>query len=187
MKDTISQIFTDAASLKSKIATDDRFIDSVATAASILKEATNTGGVIYACGNGGSACDAMHLTEELVARFKRERLGIKAMHFIDGSTISCWGNDYSYEGVFKRYAETFCSPRDVLVVISTSGNSKNLILAAQAAKDRGTKVIGLLGKGGGSLLSLCDAAIVVPSESTERIQEIHISVIHTFCEILEGG
>ncbi len=187
MKDTIFQIFSDAASLKSKIASDDKFLSTVDKAASVLKEATNSGGVIYACGNGGSACDAMHLTEELVARFKRERPGIKAMHFIDGGTISCWGNDYSYEGVFKRYAETFCTPRDILVVISTSGNSKNLILAAQAAKERGTKVIGLLGKGGGSLLAMCDVAVVVPSESTERIQEVHISIIHAFCEILEGG
>lgn len=185
MKDTIFQIFSEAASLKSKIAADHNFIDCVSKAASILKGATNTGGVIYACGNGGSACDAMHLTEELVARYKKERPGIKAMHFIDGSTISCWGNDYSYEGVFKRYVETFCSSKDVLVVISTSGNSKNLILAAEAAKERGTKVVGLLGKGGGSLLTLCDVAVVVPSNSTERIQEVHISVIHTFCELFE--
>jgi D-sedoheptulose 7-phosphate isomerase len=185
MKESISQIFSNAASLKSKIASDETFLKSVEDAATILREVSNSGGVIYSCGNGGSACDAMHLTEELVARFKRERPGIKAMHFLDSSTLSCWSNDYSYQDVFKRYAETFCSPRDVLIVISTSGNSKNVILAAQAAKERGTKIIGLLGKGGGQLLPLCDVSVVVPSDSTERIQEVHISIIHAFCELLE--
>jgi D-sedoheptulose 7-phosphate isomerase len=99
--------------------------------------------------------------------------------------LTCWGNDISFEEAFARYAETFCSSKDVLVAISTSGNSKNVIRAVEAARAKGTFVIGLTGKDGGKLAPLCDVAIIVPSSATERIQEVHITCIHAWCEIME--
>jgi D-sedoheptulose 7-phosphate isomerase len=129
----------------------------------------------------------MHFTEELVARYKRERPGIKAAHFHDPSVITCWSNDYTFETVFERQARTFCGPLDTLVGISTSGNSANVIRAVNAAKEKGTTTIGLLGKDGGKLATLCDIPLVVPSNATERIQEVHITFVHIFCELLESA
>jgi D-sedoheptulose 7-phosphate isomerase len=145
------------------------------------------GGTIFACGNGGSACDAMHLCEELVAQYKRKRIGIKAIHFMDASTLTCWGNDYDFALAYERYAETFCGKNDTLVAISTSGNSENVIRAAKMAKSRGAKIVVLTGKGGGKLAQLGDAVISIPLSQTERIQECHITCIHIWCELLETG
>ena len=150
-----------------------------------MAETVSRGGTIYACGNGGSTCDAMHLCEELVARYKRNRPGIKAMHFMDPSVLTCWGNDVGFDDAFARYAETFCTEKDVVIGISTSGNSRNVIAALTAAKARGSSVIGLLGRDGGVIAPLCNTAIIVPSQATERIQEAHITVIHIWCELLE--
>lgn len=127
----------------------------------------------------------MHLVEELVARYKRERPGVRAHHFGDPSTLTCWSNDYSFEGAYERQVKTFCGPNDLLIAISTSGNSKNIVRAVTAAKALGTYVVGFLGKDGGVLKPLCNTAIVVPSSETERIQEVHITIIHILCELLE--
>jgi len=185
MNQTISQLLNDSASLKASLAARSDFVAMVSASAALLAEAVKGGGTIFACGNGGSTCDAMHLCEELVARYKRNRRGIKAMHFMDPSAMTCWGNDFSFEDSFRRYAETFCTDKDILVAISTSGNSKNVLHATHAAKSKGSKVLGLTGKDGGSLAGLCDVAITVPSSATERIQEVHITVIHIWCELLE--
>jgi D-sedoheptulose 7-phosphate isomerase len=127
----------------------------------------------------------MHLCEELVARYKRTRPGIKALHFLDPGTLTCWANDFSFDEAFGRYAETFCGDKDLLVAISTSGNSKNVLCAAQAAKAKGSKIVALSGKDGGELAKIADCSIVIPSSETERIQEVHITVIHIWCELLE--
>jgi D-sedoheptulose 7-phosphate isomerase len=185
MTSTIRTIFQTSAQLKEKLSSDESFIGAVGQGAALLAEAAKAGGTIFSCGNGGSTCDAMHLTEELIARYKRNRPGIRAMHFMDSSVITCWGNDFSYETAFERYAETFCSSRDVLIAISTSGNSKNIIAAARAAKAKSCKVVALTGNDGGQLAALGDVSIVVPSQATERIQEVHITVIHAWCELLE--
>jgi D-sedoheptulose 7-phosphate isomerase len=185
MKETISHFLSTSASIKQQLAADDAFVAHVAEAATALKEAVKAGGTIYSCGNGGSSCDAMHFTEELVARYKRERPGIRAMHMHDPSVLTCWSNDYEYESAFERQVETFCKAGDILVGISTSGNSSNVLRAVQAAKSRSVKTIGLTGKDGGKLATEVDIALVIPSEETDRIQEVHINLIHIFCELLE--
>jgi D-sedoheptulose 7-phosphate isomerase len=153
--------------------------------ADAVADAFRAGNRLYACGNGGSACDAMHLVEELVARYKRERPGLPAHHLMDGPTLTCWSNDYDFESAFRRQVETLVRPGDVLVAISTSGNSPNVLHAARAALDAGAVVIGLTGRDGGAIKELCTHAIVVPARETERIQEAHITVIHLLCELVE--
>jgi D-sedoheptulose 7-phosphate isomerase len=182
---TVRDIFQNSATLKSELAGNGDFLSCIEQGGAALARTVKAGGTVYACGNGGSTCDAMHLTEELVARYKRNRAGIKAMHFMDPSVLTCWGNDFSFESAFERYAQTFCSANDTLVAISTSGNSSNVLAAVRAAKAKNTTVLGLTGKDGGELAKLADVALVVPSAATERIQEVHITIIHAWCEILE--
>ncbi|HEV2131604.1 MAG TPA: SIS domain-containing protein [Longimicrobiaceae bacterium] len=150
-----------------------------------MADAFRAGNRLYACGNGGSACDAMHLVEELVARYKRERPGLPAHHLLDAPTLTCWSNDYDFESVFERQAETLIREGDVLVAISTSGNSANILRAAEAARRRGALTVGLSGRDGGQLRELCDELLIVPASATERIQEGHITLIHLFCELIE--
>jgi len=153
--------------------------------ADAVADAFRAGNRLYACGNGGSACDAMHLVEELVARYKRERPGLPAHHLVDGPTLTCWANDYDWDSVFQRQVEAMVRPGDVLVALSTSGNSINVIRAVEAAEARGAVTIGLLGREGGRLAGLCTHALVVPAQATERIQEAHITIIHLLCELVE--
>jgi D-sedoheptulose 7-phosphate isomerase len=162
-----------------------REASAIVAAAARISEAFAAGHRLYACGNGGSACDAMHLVEELVARYRRERPGLPAHHLVDGPTLTCWSNDYEFETAFSRQVDTHAREGDVLVAISTSGNSANVILAAEAARARGAVVVGLTGRDGGRLLALCDHALVVPATATERIQEAHIKIIHLLCELIE--
>jgi phosphoheptose isomerase len=140
---------------------------------------------VYSCGNGGSACDAAHFTEEIVARYKSNRRPYRAMHFGDPGTITCWGNDVGYDDVFRRQTEAFVTKQDILIGISTSGKSKNVLAAVQQAKRQGGFTIGLLGKDGGIIAPEVDLALIVPSAATERIQEVHITLIHIWCEMLE--
>jgi D-sedoheptulose 7-phosphate isomerase len=185
MESIIRNILSDSANLKASLSANQEFLTAVSASAKLLAQTISRGGTIFACGNGGSTCDAMHLCEELIARYKRTRPGIKAMHFMDAGVLTCWGNDVSFEDAFARYAETFCSSKDVLVAISTSGNSKNVLKAAEAAHAKGCAVIGLAGKDGGNLSKISDISLVVPSQATERIQEVHITCIHAWCELLE--
>lgn len=158
---------------------------TVARMAERMVESFRGGGRLYACGNGGSACDAMHLVEELVARYKRDRPGLPAHHLLDAATLTCWSNDYEFATVFSRQVEAMVRPGDVLVAISTSGRSENVMLAVEAANARGAVTLGLTGRDGGELRGACTEALVVPSSATERIQESHISVIHLLCELVE--
>ncbi len=143
------------------------------------------GNRLYACGNGGSACDAMHLVEELVARYRRERPGLPAHHLLDAGVLTCWSNDYGYEDAFRRQVATLVSPGDVLVAISTSGDSANVVTAVEAARSRGAWTLGLTGADGGRLAELCTETLRVPATDTARIQEVHITLIHIVCELLE--
>lgn len=167
------------------MARDSHLAASIGAAAGALRSSLDAGGTIYTCGNGGSACDAMHFAEELVARYKRKRDGIRARHLLDAGIITCWSNDEDFVDVFARQVRTLCGPNDCLVAFSTSGNSRNTIRAVQAGDALGSTTIGLLGKGGGELADLCRHAIVVPSDATERIQEAHITIVHIFCEFLD--
>jgi D-sedoheptulose 7-phosphate isomerase len=157
----------------------------VARTAARLAAAFREGKRLYACGNGGSACDAMHLVEELVARYKRERPGLPAHHLLDAPTLTCWSNDYEFATAFRRQVETLAGAGDVLVALSTSGNSPNVIQALEAARDRGVVTVGLTGRGGGRMRALCDHCLVVPSEATERIQEGHVTLVHLLCDLVE--
>lgn len=184
---TVPDLLFQSGSLKIRLAADKEFCAKIQDSYNILRSVIQSGGIIYSCGNGGSTCDAMHLTEELVARYKKNRPGIKAMHLMDASTLTCWSNDFCFEQAFARQVDTFCTNKDVLVAISTSGNSKNIIEACKAAKNKGAKVVALTGKDGGELRSLADISLIVSSSFTERIQETHITIIHIWCELLESN
>ncbi len=183
--DLLKNILKDSAKVKTEMASSPELLAAISSSYDLILNSATNKGTVFAVGNGGSACDAMHLVEELVARYKADRPGVRAMHFVDAATITCWSNDYNYSGVFERYAQTFCASRDCLVAISTSGNSENILKAIQAAKNNGAKVIGLTGATGGKMIGLCDQLIRIPSQETARIQEAHITVIHAWCEMLD--
>lgn len=145
------------------------------------------GGCVFFCGNGGSAADCQHLAAELTGRFVRERAPKAGLALTtDSSALTAIGNDYGFDEVFARQLGGLARPGDCLVAISTSGYSKSVIRAVEVAKDIGVATIGLLGRDGGALRELCDMAVVVPSESTARIQEMHILIGHSWCETVDG-
>ena len=148
--------------------------------------ALNTGNKIISCGNGGSMCDAMHFAEELSGRYRENRKALSALSISDPSHISCVANDYGYDHVFSRYVEAVGRQGDILLAISTSGNSTNVINAIKAARENGMKVVGLTGKDGGKMADLCDVEIRAPhSAYADRAQEIHIKVIHSLIDHIE--
>ena len=142
-------------------------------------------GRILACGNGGSMCDSMHFVEELTGRYRKDRDPICAINMGDPSHITCVANDYGFEYIFSRHVQAWGRDGDTLLAISTSGNSENVIKAVEVAKSKNMKVIGLLGKDGGKLKDMVDVPIIVESPVTDRIQEIHIKLIHIFIEGIE--
>lgn len=152
---------------------------------SLLIETMKNGGNLFTCGNGGSHCDAMHFAEELTGRYRKDRPALGALALGDPSHVTCVGNDYGFEHIFARQIDGLGRKGDLLVGMSTSGNSKNVILAFAAAKKKGMRTVGLLGRGGGSLKDIADLAIVVPGDSSDRIQELHIKLIHIVIEVLE--
>jgi D-sedoheptulose 7-phosphate isomerase len=160
--------------------------DVVTKAASLLSEALSSGHKIMLCGNGGSAADSQHLAAEFTGRFVKDRRPLAALALsTDSSALTCIGNDYSFDDVFYRQVLGLGKAGDCLVAISTSGNSRNVIRASEGARAAGIHVLGLLGRDGGALRSLCDVAIVVPSATTARIQEAHIFIGHTLCGMVE--
>ena len=144
-----------------------------------------SGGRILSCGNGGSMCDAMHFAEELSGRFRKDRPALAGMAISDPSHLTCVANDYGFDQVFARGVEAWGRAGDVLIGFSTSGNSPNVVRAVEKARNLQMKVIGLLGRDGGKLRPLCDMAIVVPAQTSDRIQEIHIKVVHLVIELVE--
>lgn len=161
-------------------------IDAVEDGAAILADAAKSGNHIYSCGNGGSMSDAMHFAEEMSGRFRNDRPPIAAAAISDPGHITCTANDYGFAHIFSRYVEAFGKQGDVLLAISTSGNSENVLNAAKVAREKGMKVIGLTGKDGGRLAPLCDVEIRAPhSEYSDRVQEIHIKVIHILVMLVE--
>ena len=148
----------------------------------ILKSLQNKG-CIFFCGNGGSAADSQHLAAEFTGRFVRERRSISGIALTtDTSALTAIGNDYGYDEIFARQLEGLAKAGDCLVAISTSGNSSNIVRAIEKAKEIGVSTIGLLGRDGGIIKEICDVAVVVPSQTTARIQEMHILIGHTWCE-----
>lgn len=160
---------------------------SLCDAYGMLYDSLSRGGTLFICGNGGSAEQAAHFAGEMVGRFKKERKGIRAIALgMTTATLTAWSNDYSYEDAFARELEALGKRGDVLVALSTSGNSKNVIRAVEKAKEMGMQTVGVLGEGG-NLLRLVDKAISVPSRDTARIQEVHLFVIHMLSEALEDS
>lgn len=153
----------------------------------LLQKTLQQGGKILLCGNGGSAADSQHIAAEIVGRFKKERKGLAAIALTtDTSIITSVGNDYGYEHIFSRQVEGLCNPEDCLIGITTSGNSQNIVNAIEKANDIGAMTIGLTGGTGGKLNDLCTHNMVVPSNVTARVQEAHIFIGHSLCEILES-
>ena len=151
----------------------------------LLIETYRAGGNVFSCGNGGSHCDAMHFAEELTGRYRKDRAALGALALGDPSHTTCVSNDYGFEEVFARQLSGLGRAGDVLLGLSTSGNSENVCRAFGVARERGIKTVGLLGKGGGRLRELADIAIVVPADTSDRIQEIHIKLLHTVIETVE--
>jgi D-sedoheptulose 7-phosphate isomerase len=176
----------EAAELLGRIRSDASFLTSAARGAEILSTALARGGKAISCGNGGSMCDAIHFAEELSGRYRNHRKGLAAIACSDPAHLTCVGNDYGFEHVFARFVEALGRPGDVLVAITTSGNSANVVAAAHAAKAMGMQVVGLTGNSGGALASLCDAEVRVPwTGYADRIQEVHIKVIHSWIDAVE--
>jgi len=161
-------------------------VKTINVAINLIWETLIKGHTIFFCGNGGSAADAQHLAAEFTGRYKKERKGLSAIALTtDTSAITAIANDYGYEYVFSRQLSAVAREHDLLVVISTSGNSSNLLHAVKTAKKMNCKTIGLLGKGGGIIKDFCDEAIIINSSDTARIQESHIMIGHIFCENID--
>ena len=161
--------------------------ERIAAAAELLVGSFRAGGKLLAFGNGGSAADAQHLASELAGRFDRERPGLPALALTaNTSDLTAIGNDYGFERVFARLVEAHGREGDVVVALSTSGNSPNVIAGVETARARGLRSIGLVGKGGGLLASHCEVVIQVPSQVTARVQECHIAAVHVLCELVDA-
>ena len=181
----LSQEFQEAQQVLTQFNTIEN-MEKIAQAIAIMHGALANGHKIMSCGNGGSMCDAMHFAEELSGRYRNNRPALAAVSISDPSHLSCVANDYGYDHVFSRYVEGLGHAGDVLLGISTSGNSKNVMLAVEAAKAKGIHTIVLTGKDGGQLAGLADLEIRAPfSPFADRAQEIHIKVIHSFIHGIE--
>lgn len=166
----------------------DAGIDAVVRAAAVIREATTAGGKLLVFGNGGSAADAQHLAAELVNRFQRERAAIAAIALTtDASILTSVANDYSFDRVFVRQIEALGQPGDVALGISTSGGSANVVKALETARAKGLKTIALTGRDGGAVGTLVDVHVNVPEQSTARVQEVHRTLIHAMCELIENA
>jgi D-sedoheptulose 7-phosphate isomerase len=186
MLNIIKKNFTDAQRVLNDFIANDANWVSFEKAGQLMVEAIKTNHIIFSCGNGGSMCDAMHFAEELSGRFRLERPSLPAIAISDPSHITCVGNDYGFDHIFSRYLEGIAKQGDVLLVISTSGNSKNAVNAAKTAKEKGMKTVALTGKNGGQLAQICDVEIRIPdTEFADRVQELHIKVIHSLIHYIE--
>jgi len=178
-----------AESIATKQTAADAIVESIAAAGRVMSDALLADGKILSCGNGGSAADAQHFSSELLNRFEMERPGLPAMALTtDASTVTSISNDYSYEEIFSKQVRALGKPGDVLLGISTSGNSENVIRAINAAHERGMKVVALSGRDGGRMADIFaegDVEIRVPATRTARIQEVHLLVIHCLCDLID--
>jgi D-sedoheptulose 7-phosphate isomerase len=185
MTDQISTIVANSVEVKR------RFFDAhaadVERAATIISDAFKANGKLLVFGNGGSAADAQHIAGELINRFLQERKALPAIALTtDGGVLTCIANDSGFENIFARQIEALGTKGDVCLAISTSGKSANVVLACEQARKQGVRVIGLLGRDGGSVAAVCDLALIVPSDDTQRIQETHNLIGHIICELVEA-
>lgn len=186
----VRDAFTNARDLIDAVLGDDRFLRRLELVADRTAACVNAGGKILAIGNGGSMADAIHFCEELTGKFRNPRPPVAALACSDPGHLTCVANDYGYDQVFARWISALAREQDILFALTTSGNSRNILLAVEAAKDRGVPVVGLLGRGGGILKGRCDFEWVVPDSRagpspTERIQEVHMLILHTLIDRIE--
>lgn len=188
MKSLIKNSLVEAKSAIESFIAEESNIEKINSAVELMYRSISSGGKILACGNGGSLCDATHFAEELTARYRHNRRPLPAIAINDPAYITCSVNDFDPELVFSRFVEALGKPEDVLLAISTGGNSTNVVKAAEAAKKIGMKVVALTGKDGGKLANIADVEIRAPmSKYSDRVQEIHIKVIHIFVECIESA
>ena len=185
MTERISAIVSDSLEVKRQFFSS--YASDVERAAGMISDSLKSGGKLLVFGNGGSAADAQHIAGELINRFLQERRALPAIALTtDGGVLTCIANDTGFENIFARQMEALGSDGDVCLAISTSGQSANIVAACAQAKSQGIKVIGLLGRDGGKVAALCDLALIVPSNDTQRIQETHNLVGHILCELIES-
>jgi D-sedoheptulose 7-phosphate isomerase len=186
LHDAIRAALTEAQTGLQNLLADFETMNQIEKAGVLLADAFKNGGRAFSCGNGGSMCDAMHFAEELSGRFRSDRAALAAVAIGDSGHISCVSNDYGYEFIFSRYLEAHARAGDVLLAISTSGKSKNVLNAIQVAKKRGVKVIGLTGKRDCPLAEVSDVLLATPAGTyADRVQELHIKLIHIMIELVE--
>lgn len=186
-KEDIANSFVEAQEVLNRFIQDSSNVEKINAAGELMVNSIKGGRKIFSCGNGGSMSDAMHFAEELTGRFRDDRPGLPAIAISDPTHITCVGNDYGFDYIFSRYVEALGQEGDVLLAISTSGNSPNVLNAAKAAKAKGMLVVALTGKSGGALAEVCDVEIRAPHAGySDRIQEIHIKVIHVLIQFIES-
>lgn len=182
---SVQDNFKSAENLLQQFSTPENF-KKIETAANWMFEAIKSNNKIISCGNGGSMCDAMHFAEEMTGRYQKNRPALAAVSISDPSHITCIANDYGFEYIFSRFVDSVGNKGDVLLAISTSGNSQNVINAIESAKQKGIKTVALTGKNGGKIATIADLEIRVPYTGyADRIQEIHIKIIHNLIQIIE--
>lgn len=170
-----------------KLVMQSEILEQVERISKVIKAALANGNKVLFCGNGGSAADSQHLAAEFVGRFQKERQGLPAIALtVDTSILTAVGNDYGFDKVFVRQVEALAKKGDVLIGISTSGNSGNVVQAVELAKQKGVYCVGMTAEGGGKMLQLCDECIAVPAKVTARAQEMHILIGHILCELVDG-
>lgn len=183
---TVENALTEARWALDELLNNRQALAAIDQAGQLMAQTIKAGGKIMSCGNGGSLCDAMHFAEEMTGRYRKNRPAYAAVAIADASHIACVGNDYGYEYVFSRYVEAHGHPDDVLLAISTSGTSKNVLKAIEAARSRGVKVVAMTGKADSPVAQLADVAIVTPAGKwADRVQELHIKAIHIMIELVE--
>ncbi len=185
---TIKEMLENSIQVKQGFLADDISISRISSAAEALIECYKKGGKALIFGNGGSAADSQHMAAELVVRFEKDRKGLPAIALnTNTSTLTATGNDYDFKAIFSRQIDALAEPSDVVVAISTSGTSGNVVEGARAARKKGVTVIALTGRDGGELARLADIPIVVKNNNTARIQEVHIFIIHALCKLTEDA
>lgn len=185
---SLRRSLTDARAALDALLSDTSLVDRIDAVADLIAERFRTGHKLLACGNGGSACDAMHFVEELTGKFRHDRPPLPAIACSDVGHITCTANDYGFERIFSRWVEALGRESDVLVVLSTSGNSPNILRAIEAAHQRDMTVVAFLGQEGGKALPHLDSSdfsLTVPGETSDRIQELHMLILHTLVEGVE--
>jgi D-sedoheptulose 7-phosphate isomerase len=185
LKAYLKQSYQDAANIFTLLSENNLFLDTTVVLSQVLANAFSTGQKVLICGNGGSLCDAIHFAEEFTGRYRLNRDPLPVIALSDSAHITCVGNDYGFKDIFARGVQAYAKPGDILIVLSTSGNSENIVAAVNTATRMGLTTIALLGKDGGQLKGVCSYEFIVPGKTSDRIQEFHMAILHILIEGVE--